>query len=514
MTFTDLPGRGERSAPSFDGGAEELGRYFAELEALYTRHNVDDEQEKKQGTLKYLTTAALERTWRSSDTLADQTTDFDDFKEEMFELYPGSSDDVFTIHHLDTLVGQRTWLGVQNATELGHFHLEFRTISKYLISKNRLSQAEQTRGFLRGLQPELENKVKQRLQITKPQHNPQDPYNLKDLFDAASFCLLRSASTGTTSTTGTIPSLAQPDDIKTEFQAMKTVMLEMTEMFKNVLAAQVQPAAGQSGQQLQNRAPPMARPSSDMGPKCNFCGVQGHFMRECEIVNEYICLGKCKCSIEGKVVLPSRATVPRSIIGAWLRECVDKYHRQNPNQLGAAQMLCEVANSVTIAALSIAEPEAPLGGKVVRFEPEIGQPGVYALKKSTSSKAKGKAPQEDPNLRIVEIHSEDDSEAEPAQFTREFPPHMPQPPDSETDTLVVKHPFAKPSRKDPLDGPEEELTPQHKPECAYTTTTHIYDEKVAQKVFKQILDAQVSITQRELLSLAPEIRAKVAEATV
>jgi hypothetical protein len=35
MTFADLPGRGERSALSFDGGVEELGRYFAELEAPY-----------------------------------------------------------------------------------------------------------------------------------------------------------------------------------------------------------------------------------------------------------------------------------------------------------------------------------------------------------------------------------------------------------------------------------------------------------------------------------------------
>jgi hypothetical protein len=66
MTFADLPGRGKRLAPSFDGGAEELGRYFTELEALYDRHVVTTNLHKKQGALKYLTTTALERTWRAS----------------------------------------------------------------------------------------------------------------------------------------------------------------------------------------------------------------------------------------------------------------------------------------------------------------------------------------------------------------------------------------------------------------------------------------------------------------
>jgi hypothetical protein len=40
MPFADLPSQGKRSAPSFNGGAEELGRYFSELEALFTRHTI------------------------------------------------------------------------------------------------------------------------------------------------------------------------------------------------------------------------------------------------------------------------------------------------------------------------------------------------------------------------------------------------------------------------------------------------------------------------------------------
>jgi hypothetical protein len=144
MPFADLPSRGERSVPSFKGRAEELSQYFSELEALYSQHVANNENEKKQGVLKYLATVALKRTWQSSNTIADATKTYDNFKEEMYKLYLCSSDDIFTIHHLDTLIRQCICLGVKNVVELGDFHLQFRTISKYLISKNWMSQAEQT----------------------------------------------------------------------------------------------------------------------------------------------------------------------------------------------------------------------------------------------------------------------------------------------------------------------------------------------------------------------------------
>jgi hypothetical protein len=116
-------------------------------------------------------------------------------------------------------------------------------ISKYLIDKSRMSQAEQTRGFLRVLQPELENKVKQQLQITKLQHNLQDPYVLKDLYEATGYCLLGSAPAGSMDAIKSDLSLSPlpPTDIKTELQsevqsAIKTAMSEVIEMFKNIFA--------------------------------------------------------------------------------------------------------------------------------------------------------------------------------------------------------------------------------------------------------------------------------------
>jgi hypothetical protein len=239
MPLADLPGRGEHTVPHFDGDPEELGRYFAEVEALFDRHNVIVDQERKTGALKYLTTMATERIWRSCDSFANVAKTYDEFKTEIYKHYPGSTDDIFTIQHLDTLVGQRARIGVVSALELGEYFRQFKVISKYLISKNRMSQAEQTRAFRRGLQPELEQQVKQRLQLKKPDHNPRDPYDLDDLYDAASYVLQGSDPVGLPSFTAqTVSALSPASEIKTEMQALATAVSTLGEMFKNVLGNQ------------------------------------------------------------------------------------------------------------------------------------------------------------------------------------------------------------------------------------------------------------------------------------
>ncbi len=202
MLLADLPGRGECLAPHFDGDhPEELSRYFSEVESLFTRHAVTTKEDKKNGTLKYLTTASTERIWKLSDALTDPTKTYKEYKKEIHKLYPGSTNNVFTVQHLDMLVRLRTCIGIISALELGDYHCQFKVISKYLIGKNRMSQVEQTQAFMCGLQPELEQQVKQRLQLKKPNHNLQDPYDLEDIYDAASYVLQGMALVATSSLT-------------------------------------------------------------------------------------------------------------------------------------------------------------------------------------------------------------------------------------------------------------------------------------------------------------------------
>ena len=237
-----------------------------------------------------------------------------------------------------------------------------------------------------------------------------------------------------------------PMHIKAKLQqevqsAIRSTMSEMTEMFKTVFTAQVQ-FAGRQANHAQARAPAMMRPQNDVNPrdKCNFCSSIGCFMHKCEITSEYMQLGKCKHNIENKIVLPSGSVVLCNITSTWLCDHINKYHCLNPNQQGTTQMLCEIGAPATASAFVHIEEESDVDApKKVRFEPEIGQPGVYALKKQSSSKGKAKEPQEP---RIIEIQSDDVSEAEVTRFLREIPPHIPAEPDPNSDRMSsTEHPF-------------------------------------------------------------------------
>src|SRR5882762_6746693 len=45
-----------------------------------------------------------------------------------------------------------------------------------------------------------------------------------------------------------------------------------------------------------------------------------------------------------------------------------------------------------------------------------------------------------------------------------------------------------------------------KPEPAYRTMAPVYDDKIATNVYDRPMDSQITLTQRELLSLSPEVR--------
>ena len=238
MVYVDLPQRGERAAPCFDRKAKELSQYFSEVEVLYTRHGINDDQEKKSRAIKYLVSTALEMMWRSSNTLGDITKTYNEFRAEMYKLYPGLSDNVYTVHCLDVLVGQCARLGVKSMAKLGEFHLQFRAILKYLISKNWMLKAKQTRSFLQGLQPELESQVKNQLQIIKQNHDLEDPYDLTDLYKAASFVLKGSMPLASLNYAPLAPVVAQPKvktKAHTKIQVLKSVFAVLTETFKNLL---------------------------------------------------------------------------------------------------------------------------------------------------------------------------------------------------------------------------------------------------------------------------------------
>ena len=174
----------------------DANRYFADLQFLLNRFQVINENERKQAAVKYLK-IRTEQLWTTTRAWANQAATFDEFKTEVFQLYPGASADrTWSIQDLDLLIGQTSRVGILTTADLGEYYRQFLLISRYLISMNHLSTHEQSRSFFRGLQPSLEARVRQHLQLKFLNHLPDDPYNIAAVYEAVSYVLMGSAAMG------------------------------------------------------------------------------------------------------------------------------------------------------------------------------------------------------------------------------------------------------------------------------------------------------------------------------
>ena len=66
-----------------------------------------------------------------------------------------------------------------------------------------------------------------------------------------------------------------------------------------------------------------------------------------DVVEEYMRQGKVRRNVDGKVVLSTGAFVPRDIVSRYLKDRVDEWHKRNPGQLAAAQLMYMVSNEIS-----------------------------------------------------------------------------------------------------------------------------------------------------------------------
>ena len=162
-TATTMPARGHSSAPKFTADQpRELQRYFQELEILLDSAHIVDAQIMKKHACRYLNVDSAEL-WELIAEYAAPST-FDEFKRAIFKLYPSSEDEhKWTITDMDKLVGEQLRVGILDANELGAYYRLFYMITQFLIRKNRISAAEQSRAFICGFQSDLWNRIQRQV---------------------------------------------------------------------------------------------------------------------------------------------------------------------------------------------------------------------------------------------------------------------------------------------------------------------------------------------------------------
>jgi hypothetical protein len=533
-----MPARGERGAPTFDQAKpRELVRFFEELEYLFVRATLADESEKKKHVLRYVE-FEVEQIWKTFPEYIDATKTYLEFKAAILVHYPDASGDyVYSLRDMDTLIGERQRLGISNTIELSDYHLKFLSITSWLIEKQQLGTLEQQRGYLRAFQQRLLGAVNNRLQTKFPDHHPNIPHTVKDVYEAARF-ILQSASTAPQNYFAPTPPNVNPpfvpEGVVSIAKREPSIKQEdlgsfFTEFTKTIVEA--------INQNNRGRYNPGA-PSSDSAPRsntCHFCGGP-HFVRDCDKVEQQIREGKCKRNAEGKVVLPSGAFVPKTILpGALLSERIEEWHRLNPGQLAAVALL----NTVTLhksevpseASINVSKHSFQLStsDRIATIEAELYNlrarnpkftPAPVARTRAQRARAEfaeetendAAAVRASQQPRVEEVPDEEETRAVTSTSTDLIPVSQP--------AAVTEHPYqnakdaayAPPTTRN-VGAPIKAPVVSKKQDPAYKTLPPVHDPKIAADVYMRSMEAPITITQRELLSLSPEVRSQVRDVT-
>jgi hypothetical protein len=159
-----MPGRGDRSAPRFNPKQpRKLCRYFADLDFTFKHASIIDEANKKKHACCYVDVDTSEL-WETLVEYTDITKSYEDFMKAVHALYPGWDEEwKWSIADMDKLIGERSCIGIILLSDLGKYYRQFLTITTYLRSKNRLSEAKQSHAFVRGFPLMLWSVILQRL---------------------------------------------------------------------------------------------------------------------------------------------------------------------------------------------------------------------------------------------------------------------------------------------------------------------------------------------------------------
>jgi hypothetical protein len=217
-----------------------------------------------------------------------------------------------------------------------------------LLTKNCISEAEQSRAFIRGFQPDLWCRISCRLEIKLPDHDPDDFYSLFEINKAAKHVLhgISQNSFLQSSVTSTAPP-TQPASPYIKAEDLLTLFEQMAQSFLKVLAPQKSTTNHASSST--NAQATMLDPLS-----CAFCGQTGHFIAQCLVCADYITNEKCKRNPEGKIVLPNGQYTPRSIPGQFIKDRIDEWHKCNPVKSTSSSLMYEINPVATSSQTSVA----------------------------------------------------------------------------------------------------------------------------------------------------------------
>ncbi|CDO72022.1 hypothetical protein BN946_scf184943.g57 [Trametes cinnabarina] len=534
-----MPACGHATAPTFDPEQPRtLRRFFQDLETFFERSGVEADCQKKEWVVRYLPIDVAELCQSLPDYYADDKS-YEDFRQAIIALYPGASDEQkYSIADVENLIVRRAKSPIANISELSAYDREFFVMTSYLIHQGRLSAVEQSCLFVRGIAPPLWEQISCRLQLKLPDHYPDDPYTLEQVYNAAKFVLHGTLSS--TSSSSQSANTSSGGLVKTE--EIAPILRYLVQAIAEQPGNRGYGGNGFAGPRYQMNAPPPpsprfpnapypqqeAHPANNNNNFCHYCGNIHCCLRTCPFVEEDTRAGRCHRNMDGRVILPNGSYVLRSLPnfdGVTMRNRIFEWNRQNTNTMAppdqqnvpaagqpgnqAAQLFFAVAPEMPPA---VANFHLTTDERINQLEREL-----FALRAGRQCFD---------GIEVPQCWRSFSRNGPLTNGEHDLPPHIAQHPptprrgpEQSESAAYPEHPFAKardatyapPKARNFRAAPAKTKESDRDP--AYRTQAPVHNPKVAEGIFACSMKAPViSLSPEELLSIAPEVREKYCEA--
>ena len=446
-----------------------------------------------------------------------------EFKEGVLKIYPQlSSDRRYTLGDLDLLVNRTQDYREMKRDDLGVYYRKFLTYSAYLIKQGRLSLREQSSLYLRGFPQPVRTSILQRLSIKHPDVLPDEGYQFETIHEAATFVLHSGHQNNGqgANANDTKPSDARLDDL------IKT-MANFTSKVDQVLSMSQRPPAPRFPQSstpggvAQN--PP--RWDSQRSQSCVFCSSRDHYVRDCNVAARYLTESKISRDEWGKIGLSNGDYLPRGAPGSNLKERIDSYwasegiHGKDTDQVTTNFL---EGPDESIFAINIETVDDYSGFEVDETEEQIHvlQAQLDAFREENRKKKRvqfdGVEIPRKSNFPPRKDAPAPPQESGPASILKRGPSGPPQTKPAQPSKQVPAN-SARPSPRDdsPNQHPQGPMRPVNMPprpsadDAKFRYQAPVESSVKVDEIIERALNAQISISTRELLAIAPDVRRHV-----
>jgi len=325
----EIPAKEHSTVPKFDDKPANLESYFMELEYQFDRCHITSTYDCKVQAVRYLD-AALHRVWRGTEAFESDTTSWEEFKDKIYKLYPGSgSKQCINLSDILSFVDTNAHAFYPNEKELGAYYRCLLSNTTMMIRSNQMTPREQSLIYLCRLPDLLHQQTMWQYRMKNLDRHPEDLPLIAELYEASVFCVLgggvmmpvtstpiqsaipvaQTIPTSVPSIFGmmapsltpiipvalTVPPVApqtQPTIQPTTNQPLPFAFSLRPEEFSTLLANSIAEKMSALLMPQRNSAPRNCPPQGR--GNCNFCRQANHYARTCEVVARYLNENRCK----------------------------------------------------------------------------------------------------------------------------------------------------------------------------------------------------------------------------